>query len=1535
MFCPNLSNKQVASDFNELKSLVGENKAYYYWNKHEGEYSSIMEELQKIQQSKRKKHFTTQEWTLSNRLSSLLSELFPDISVDFVDSIQGGYVGEADLNALKILVDTSLEKIDTIPHEYAHFYVAMFRDTDLVKDGIEAYGSEEALVQALGERTVEKEGKARSWWQKLFDKVKLMLNKNKLYKEMLLAELSDAFLINREIGQRQEVSGIKHQSISDIRTILSKVASSIVYDDATHTYTDRDTGKVLKATSKFKEDFHYSNYDVDEDEMQSEISNEARTNGNSIHSLFEALFTDNFERNSFSQFTDSAIEDVKKIVDKFKERYNFIASEAKLSDVEHGVAGTADLLMRDKSDNKNVLFDFKSKMYKYNGKDTNKKGRKLWGFTFALRSNFSTRTLRDGYDFQLSVYERMLDKLGIKVKKRAVIPIVFSVNGGKISSVYISKIFGKDKESNQKLEQDGYFEISKSKQVQYDVDYKMFDDSSQFEGDIKRTEEMINSTKEIINKIVKRLEIQKELFRLKNRRTQQYEASKLYERIQNLSELDALLHYVNYAAEQLFRLNEQIERLYKENNDSKWDLSILQYYREVASSYKLVGDIPGLVHRFQDLFDKKDIETIDRACNKFQQYQRNILSACDQIGSKLYLDEITPRIGNIEYEMWLKERAKYVKENPKKSDETKEEFDNRIEQHRSTWQELNQEEIQYRTREFLRAQSEIANNGFECSSLFANLNSVYESKDPFVQAAVMMFDEKMNERDRILIQFRAKLQRALNNYRKKYPIGNFSNLQEVFKDFIEITENGTPYLVNQTSGQYIEAEIKARDEIFNDSNLTYKEKQTKFRRWLDENNPISDTEAYELEFKRLLDTIIVDVSDEQKKVIEDNLKLNPIDRKPWREIYGQKKITSELKESLEDLEYTLDIKYRRPNKRLYKNDKYDAMMALPKDDPKRALWELLYDTASQNDVSVKTLRLNYRLPAIMKRGAELVSSKGVTKVAIDKVKRGFVVMKDNDTRGTFVNEEGKRLNTVPMYFYRDDLTLDEQSFDLPTIYAKWLDAALTYTVKKEIEDVMLQTQAVLHSRATYDKTYSILSGKKKEKTSSHKENTQKLFDEWLQQVFYNDTEEDLGSISIPFLDKEIDISKTLQTVISRASRRLMSFNAIAGINNALNGEIQQLEEVFAGEFTSKEAYMRASKIFFANIKGMIEDVTKAVPENDVNKFAQYFGLFEADQNMLLTGIMRHSISDIEYSPNKAGEKEMQLRFALSMLINTKARDENGKVLGSMYDYVHFDENNMLVVDPKVANFGTDEQNKFSLKVRRVILGMHGNYSSRSSVAAQRYWYGKMGLTLRRWITSTIFRRYAGRHYSNLTQSEIEGFHSSSVKWVLFQNPVMSSVASFVGHNIFRAKDLQIQAMKWDELDEVTKRNIIRFTVEMVAIASTYLLFCLLGNIDDDDDDYAIVSNLRYQMYRLNTDLSFYFLPTSFTKILQDPFPVISYLNEVIDTFMQIFNISEEYQTGNHLFDNKFLNKSSRLIPGVKQIGRWSNVAEEMELFVRR
>ena len=45
VFCPNFSNKEVAEQFEDLINKVGENKAYYLWNKYEGDYEAISRDI--------------------------------------------------------------------------------------------------------------------------------------------------------------------------------------------------------------------------------------------------------------------------------------------------------------------------------------------------------------------------------------------------------------------------------------------------------------------------------------------------------------------------------------------------------------------------------------------------------------------------------------------------------------------------------------------------------------------------------------------------------------------------------------------------------------------------------------------------------------------------------------------------------------------------------------------------------------------------------------------------------------------------------------------------------------------------------------------------------------------------------------------------------------------------------------------------------------------------------------------------------------------------------------------------------------------------------------------------------------------------------------------------------------------------------------------------------------------------------------------------------------------------------------------------
>ena len=105
-------------------------------------------------------------------------------------------IGQANIKAMTVLVDAVNKKADTIPHEYAHHYISWFRDTPIVQEGIKRFGSEEALVQAIGEQVVKQKGEAYNWWKKFTNWIL-----NLLSDRQLLQILTDSFLNRQDLNE--------------------------------------------------------------------------------------------------------------------------------------------------------------------------------------------------------------------------------------------------------------------------------------------------------------------------------------------------------------------------------------------------------------------------------------------------------------------------------------------------------------------------------------------------------------------------------------------------------------------------------------------------------------------------------------------------------------------------------------------------------------------------------------------------------------------------------------------------------------------------------------------------------------------------------------------------------------------------------------------------------------------------------------------------------------------------------------------------------------------------------------------------------------------------------------------------------------------------------------------------------------------------------------------------------------------------------------------------------------------------------------
>ena len=191
----------------------------------------------------------TQNATGRNKeLALLLQEIYPNIEVSaLTDPNLRGQAQVEGYMAGRVLLNAALENQDTLPHEYAHHYVAWFRNTPLVQRGTKQFGSEEALVQAIGENSV----KALKWYNRFFNWLKGLFNE----KQDNLNEITKAFLSGRRLDNSyffgKETHNQKAVEIPEaINNIYDKLMSSIhrrMKDIQYSKYTDPNKLDELRA----------------------------------------------------------------------------------------------------------------------------------------------------------------------------------------------------------------------------------------------------------------------------------------------------------------------------------------------------------------------------------------------------------------------------------------------------------------------------------------------------------------------------------------------------------------------------------------------------------------------------------------------------------------------------------------------------------------------------------------------------------------------------------------------------------------------------------------------------------------------------------------------------------------------------------------------------------------------------------------------------------------------------------------------------------------------------------------------------------------------------------------------------------------------------------------------------------------------------------------------------------------------------------------------------------------------------------------
>lgn len=173
IFCPNFSDKKVKQDFKTLVEMVGENRTYYLWNKHEGDYQEAFQEalgmtqqgvtyqfdeesvkrmyaekieaeklLTKIQKGLKQRLESVRRYSKKNiRVENELSKLIQDLSyadslegiVEFIDHLNDS-IGDSIKFLQRPITDINHKQVRQLSEDYVGFYKPLLDQVQYLLD---------------------------------------------------------------------------------------------------------------------------------------------------------------------------------------------------------------------------------------------------------------------------------------------------------------------------------------------------------------------------------------------------------------------------------------------------------------------------------------------------------------------------------------------------------------------------------------------------------------------------------------------------------------------------------------------------------------------------------------------------------------------------------------------------------------------------------------------------------------------------------------------------------------------------------------------------------------------------------------------------------------------------------------------------------------------------------------------------------------------------------------------------------------------------------------------------------------------------------------------------------------------------------------------------------------------------------------------------------------------------------------------------------------------------------------------------------
>ena len=512
-------------------------------------------------------------------------------------------------------------------------------------------------------------------------------------------------------------------------------------------------------------------------------------------------------------------------------------------------------------------------------------------------------------------------------------------------------------------------------------------------------------------------------------------------------------------------------------------------------------------------------------------------------------------------------------------------------------------------------------------------------------------------------------------------------------------------------------------------------------------------------------------------------------------------------------------------------------------------------------------RLDYFLPNVPKTSTERLIENGIGKT----LKKGFqekfktqvydvgYEKKDADLedlendkgineRTSLASLGGVEVKFLPTYFTQK-IDADDISLDVTRSVLLFSQMAKNYNAMNEISGETTMLKAIVGKREVVSSTskgevlidaFAKKEGYLKFINQNGESYSKRHLDAFIDMVVYGEMTKAQEFIGL-------DIAKITDTLISYSAITSLALDAMKGVANNLQGNIQMVIEAAAGDYFNSKNLFNAKKNYKLGTP-FLQDFGKPVPVSLEGKLVEYYDAMQGEfkdqygKKISNSAFLRLFNTNTLFYNMHAAEHEIQVTTMFALMDAEKVIDnETGEEI-TLFD-AHKKYGRDGVHDN--TNFTLKRKEDFENRLHAINKRLQGVYNDFDKGTAQRYALGRALIMYRKHMVPAYMRRFKTISYDYELDDITQGFYRT------FWNTLVKDLFVYK-KNIFK---------EWKNYTPYQKAQINRTLRELTIVVSILALIFIMASAADDDEDLKnskVFNYIYYQAIRMRSETMTYY-----------------------------------------------------------------------------